>query len=417
MPYLSGMPELLKLGALFLLVIIILRLKLPLSLALLVAALAASALFQIPVSQMLPAFGKGLLGRTTWHLLGSIVTITALGSLLRRRGKLADMALGAERILKSRKAALGAVPALIGMMPMPGGALFSAPMVEELDSQKELSAEQKASINYLFRHVMEFFFPLYPGMLLFASLLKTPVFNVVYALFPLFIVLLLGTVPYLVREVKLSDTGNSEKYGISGWGLLASGLWPVALIVTLSLGFQFDILYALLATLALSALYFRAGVRELFQSLKEGIGLETIFSILSILVFQNVLSSSTGIRELPTFFASAGLPAWVPVFFVPFIAGLLTGMTTACIGLTFPALAGFLLSNTGVVDFGMVTLAYTGGFLGIMGSPMHLCLVLTYDFFKPGKLAVYRQMLFPLILLGISALLLYWGGFPWEFIR
>jgi hypothetical protein len=145
--------------------------------------------------------------------------------------------------------------------------------------------------------------------------------------------------------------------------------------------------------------------------------LETVFSILSIMVFQHVLASSAGVRELPVLFASAGLPVWVPIFFVPFIAGLLTGMTTACIGLTYPALAGFLVSDAGTVSFGAVMLTYTGGFLGIMASPTHLCLVLTYDFFKPDKRTVYRKMFFPLVLLGIAALLLYWGGFPWGLIR
>jgi hypothetical protein len=410
-------PELLKLGALFAIVILLLRLKLPLSLALLAAALAAGALFQIPVSQMLSAFRKGLLGWTTWHLLGSILTITTLGGLLRRGGKLAEMALGAEQVLKSRRAALGVVPALIGMMPMPGGALLSAPMVEELDSQKELSAEQKASINYLFRHVMEFFFPLYPGMLLLAALLKTPVFNVVYALFPLFVVLLLGCARYLARAIKLSNGALKAQGARQGWKQLGSGLWPVVLIVTLSLGFHLDILYALLAALVLSALFIRAGLKELFLSLKEGIGLETVFSILTIMVFQNVLSSSPVIRELPAFFTAAGLPGWIPVFFVPMVAGLLTGMTTACIGLTFPALTGFLIPPGQPADFGLAALAYTGGFLGIMASPAHLCLVLTYDFFKPKRPAVYRQMLLPLMLLGLAALLLYWGGFPWGLIR
>jgi integral membrane protein (TIGR00529 family) len=336
-----------------------------------------------------------------------------LGSLLRRRGKLADMALGAAWILKSRKAALGAVPALIGMMPMPGGALLSLPMVEELDAKKELTPEEKASINYLFRHVMEFLFPLYPGMLLFASLLGSPVFHLVYALVFLLVVLLLGSGWYLDRRVSFSlpDAGVSKSS--QGWKLLLSGLWPVILIVTLSLGLHLDILYALAGTLFLSALYFQAGGKKLRHSLKEGIGVETVFSILSIMVFQQVLGASEAIFELPAILASFGLPAWVPVLFLPLLVGLLTGMTIACLGLTFPVLSAYFVPPSNLMDFGMVMLAYTGGFWGIMLSPAQLCLVLTYDFFKPKKLAVYREMVIPLLLVAAAALLLFFGGFPW----
>lgn len=411
------MSEVLKLAGLFGIVIFFLRLKAPLSLSLLIASLAGGFFFQLSPSQMVSAFQEGLFSWNSWHLLGCILTITTLGSLLRRRGKLADMALGATWILKSRKAALGAVPALIGMMPMPGGALLSAPMVEELDVKKELTPEQKSSINYLFRHVMEFLFPLYPGILLYASLLKTPVFNLVYALIPLFVVLLLGSSWYLKKKVRLSSTTDFSTKTSQGWKLLLSGLWPVLLIVSLSLGFHLDILYSLLATLLLGVLYFRSNTREFWLSLKEGIGRETIFSILSIMVFQNILGASEGIRELPVFFASINLPPWVPVFFIPLIVGLLTGMTTAYLGLTFPVLSGFLVPHTQFIDFGMVMLAYAGGFLGIMASPAHLCLVLTYDFFRPKKLAVYRQMLFPLFGVGAAALLLFFAGFPWGKIR
>jgi hypothetical protein len=49
----------------------------------------------------------------------------------------------------------------------------------------------------------------------------------------------------LVREVKFSGDRRREETCESGWRLLASGLWPIILIVALSLGLQVDILYAL----------------------------------------------------------------------------------------------------------------------------------------------------------------------------
>lgn len=410
-------PALLKLGALFAIVILLLRLRLPLSLALLSAALAGGFLFAIPLGRMIAAFREGAFGWRSWHLLFCILTITTLGGLLRRRGKLTEMARAAERILKSRKLALGAVPALIGMMPMPGGAMLSAPMVEELDEKQELTAEEKASVNYLFRHVMEFFFPLYPGLLLFASLLQVPVFKVVYALFPLFVVLILVNLHFLKRQVKISPTDTEKPVTARVWQSFFSGLWPVVLIVGLSLGLRLEILSALLGTLFLAALFFRAGAMEVLQSLKEGIGPETVLSILAIMIFQNVLAATPQLAELPGLFAAARLPAWVPVFCIPVVVGLLTGMTTAYLGLTFPLLSAFLLPASASVNYGMAMLAYTGGFLGIMGSPAHLCLVLTFDFFKPRKLLVYRQMLFPLLFVGAAALTLFATGFPWGLIR
>jgi hypothetical protein len=44
-------------------------------------------------------------------------------------------------------------PALIGLLPMPGGAIFSAPMVKDIGSRYQLSGSQLSYINYWFRHI------------------------------------------------------------------------------------------------------------------------------------------------------------------------------------------------------------------------------------------------------------------------
>jgi integral membrane protein (TIGR00529 family) len=61
---------------------------------------------------------------------------------------------------------LSGLPAIVGLLPMPGGALVSAPLVDSVDSNKNLTPSHKAGINYWFRHVWEYWWPLYPGVIL-----------------------------------------------------------------------------------------------------------------------------------------------------------------------------------------------------------------------------------------------------------
>ena len=58
------------------------------------------------------------------------------------------------------------LPALVGLLPMPAGAAFSAPLVASVDTEDELEPAHKAAINYWFRHLWEYWWPLYPGVLL-----------------------------------------------------------------------------------------------------------------------------------------------------------------------------------------------------------------------------------------------------------
>ena len=51
------------------------------------------------------------------------------------------------------------IPAAIGLVPMPGGALFSAPLVGEAVQEKKVLPEWKVAVNYWFRHIS--FFLLY----------------------------------------------------------------------------------------------------------------------------------------------------------------------------------------------------------------------------------------------------------------
>ena len=51
------------------------------------------------------------------------------------------------------------MPMLIGMLPSLGGAYFSAPMVKEATSGIHMSQEEKAFINYWFRHPWEYHSP------------------------------------------------------------------------------------------------------------------------------------------------------------------------------------------------------------------------------------------------------------------
>ncbi len=51
------------------------------------------------------------------------------------------------------------------------GALFSAPLVENVIGEDKISAERKAMINHWFRHLWEYWWPLYPGFVLAVELL------------------------------------------------------------------------------------------------------------------------------------------------------------------------------------------------------------------------------------------------------
>jgi hypothetical protein len=51
-------------------------------------------------------------------------------------------------------------------------------------------------------------------------------------------------------------------------------------------------------------------------------------------------------------------------------------------------------------------LAFTGSFTGMMISPMHLCLVVTQNYFKADMGKIYKMLILPLIIIALSSLVL-----------
>lgn len=73
------------------------------------------------------------------------------------------------------------------------------------------------------------------------------------------------------------------------------------------------------------------------------------------------------------------------------IAGLLTGLAVAAFAIGFPIVLP--LVGPDVLANGYGILAYAGGFVGLMISPLHLCLSLTREYYRATWGGVYRRIL------------------------
>jgi hypothetical protein len=70
------------------------------------------------------------------------------------------------------------------------------------------------------------------------------------------------------------------------------------------------------------------------------------------------------------------------------------------------------LSPNGI-NYGYMMLAYGAGFSGVMLSPVHLCLIVTKDYFKASFKKIYMMLLPASLFLIFIALVLVLLGFPW----
>lgn len=108
--------------------------------------------------------------------------------------------------------------------------------------------------------------------------------------------------------------------------------------------------------------------------------------IVAIIVFSLVLAKYIEISGLSAELARLlGSYVAVVVFAIPFVIGLATGVEFILAALAFPPVAPFIHGPA-------LALAFAGGFLGVMLSPAHSCLVLARGYYGSDIVLVYRLL-------------------------
>jgi integral membrane protein (TIGR00529 family) len=389
-----------KLLGIFAFVILLLRLGWNAGLVLVLASVVTSLLFCLPFRDyLLEALGAAV-APLTLQLLAIVLLITFLGVVLRSTLQMEGMVRSLGDLVVDRRCLLALLPMIIGMLPMVGGAMFSAPMVQEASQGLNLSNERKTFINYWFRHSLESIFPLYPSLVLAAGLMGVTPQTLTRTQWPLFLATLAGGAFFgLVGVGRAGLAGDDSRGRRESLLLLAKSIWPILLVLSLALALGVDLILSLLLTLALLAIVYRLGPRQLWP-LMRAVPLATVPIIVGTMVFRRTLEVSGAVEATSSTFTTLGIPSFLIVFTIPLLAGLLTGLTLPAFAIGFPIVLP--LCGPDLIASGCGLLAYAGGLVGLLLSPVHLCLTLTRAYFQAEWGGLYRRIL-PAALLMIAA--------------
>ena len=108
---------------------------------------------------------------------------------------------------------LGILPAIYGLMPVPGGALFSAPMIDEEGETYKLNNIQKNFLNVWFRHIWFSIFPISSAMILICSteFSNIDIYLLIMVNLPAFIASIIIGYYYLKNFIKNRENISSKK--------------------------------------------------------------------------------------------------------------------------------------------------------------------------------------------------------------
>jgi hypothetical protein len=397
------MADLLKIVLIVLILLFLIKKKWDLGLVLFIGTLLTGVSFRLDFPDFIRNILEALTSTETLSLFGIIILVLYLGSLLQRKGNFKKMVDSLKNLIPEPRLILALPSSFIGLLPMIGGALMSAPIVEEAGQRWKLTPAWKTFLNYWFRHIWEYSWPLYVNLILASAILQIPIKRIATIQFPFTVLAaILGLIILFKHVHRLPDEKSGGKFLKSLLHLILS-IWPIFLVIVLIFVFKFSMLLALALTAGLTQIFFRMDFRERRRILWQSLSFRTLLLIASVMVFKRILEVSGALESVTGVFQSEGISAYLLLFAVPFFLGLLTGVNHAYVGISFPILLPIF--GSGNPDMVLVMFAYVSGFVGILLSPAHLCLFLTLDYFKADLKDVYKILLWPSAVIFLAAFL------------
>ncbi len=411
--------------AAFLLVVFLLSQQRSLGTAMLLGSLlvglTATGDFSHNFQQLGSTFLEGVHDPMTLQLVALVSLVTIFAYMMKEMSMLKDLIAVVTNYLNSAYLSLVTIPSLIGVLPIPGGAIFSAPMIEPLGEKMKLDGAELTSLNIYFRHLWYFSFPYIPSLILASSLSGIDLLTIAAMHLPIVgFMIVIGWIYYgragagreeMEKNAAVSSTDQKEAEFTGDSSpprkklINASLPYLVVLLPPILLGVDFVV--SLLIGIILVALLKRENFK--LSMIKNGFNLDLAYGIFGIMIFRAFIENSEGVENFTEFFLEAGISPLLLALVVPFVVGLLTGNHVGAIGISYPVVLSVFSGSNAFPLWHMII--FSTSYFGYMMSPFHMCNIMTVKYYNTTLKSYYKHILFPMGSSAAGVLIL--GGIYW----
>lgn len=332
-----------------------------------------------------------------WLLSLAVSLIPLIGHALEATGRMETLV---ENLPVNRRTFFGLVPALFGLLPMPGGALLSAPFLERVGGP---GAALRAAINVWFRHTLLLVYPISSSLIAAAKLAGMDVWRVIPYQVPGSVLAIAVGYGLLLRRVP-RDRFQRDPSPRKALAPLAVIL--IAPLIDYLLKHTVPLPVPELATvIGVGASLILAGRGMTGTLWAKGIrvGRPWRFGLIVLGMFAYLgVFRASGVSEL---IAGLPLPPQALTVGAGFALGFLTGRIQAPISILIPV----YLAKFGALTPWAFALSYFAVYLGYLISPVHPCLVVSVEYAGSTLGGTIVKLLPPTVLtLFLTGLLSVW---------
>ena len=398
----------------FAVIIILIRRKYNFGLSLIIGSfiVVIFSLIDVTPSDILNGLGRALIYDNDKHVfdfqtieLAILLTlIYILAKCMQETGAISKM-VNSLRSIFYKGGTLGVIPAVYGLMPVPGGALFSAPLIDKEGDKYKLDKNKKNFLNVWFRHIWFPIFPVSSAMMLIISsdFADIDIYELIIANFPAFIAfIIIGLIflKFYIKNAQISKKAPKKEY--NGLIYLLPPIIPIIIyLVILAIfsifGFgdikdfqRFIFIIGVFISIFILYILLKIEWKKYFEILKRSLSFNLAFAIIGIMIFRQMIEVSGTNKIIADMIGTLPFPAIFIVILVPLLMGLITGYNFGAIALSYFLVEPFFpYTNLNII--GVTSLIFISSLVGYLISPIHLCNVVSSDYLKTDTTRMYKM--------------------------
>ncbi|MFX0071962.1 MAG: DUF401 family protein [Candidatus Hermodarchaeota archaeon] len=336
----------------------------------------------------------------------AVALIPILGGIMDESGLMLELV---QKMNVSKKTSLMVGPAFFGLLPVPGGALMSAPIVDQID--QSIEPNRKVAINVWYRHALILIYPLSSILIICSVLAGISLYIIVIAMIIPFIVMFVVGYITLLRTLDIEAEEQNRDLKKVFHHLIPIIIAPIIdFLGRTFFNYAYPEIYLLIGlclSIYIALIFSKMHITKIKDIAKKMKIWRFALLILAIFWFLDVFIRS----GLPEDISALKLPFFLFII-VGFLLGFATGRTQLPLSILIPIyLIQYAIFPMPLIDF---VFLYSATFLGYILTPIHPCVAYSINYFKIEYKNVIKFLSLPTficfgILIGIYALFFIFG--------
>ena len=360
-------------------------------------------IFNLKIGMLLAEIANTLTDISILLLALAVGLIPIIGRALQTSGLLGNLV---DNLQISRKGFLAFAPAFLGLLPLPGGALLSAPML--MKAGKDIQDETFVAINVWFRHILILIYPL-GAILACSKIVNLNLYTILIYLIPTFLLLSILGYIFLLKNIsgKMPSPHKIDykKLFTPIFIILSAPIIHVTLTnLNMKIMDEISLVIGIMISLILTTIFGKLKIRDFKPIILKMKPWKFFLIIIGVFLFLNVFKTSNVSDEISKIvFSMNFLIVGIAVFL-----GFVTGRIQLPVSILVPIFN--VKFGTDTMTPLIFALMYSAVFIGYMISPVHPCVSFTLEFFETNYKNFFKKLALPgiisLVIIYLAAIIL-----------